>query len=146
MRDKIISQPTYWVEQINGVLYDAIMDFMEANEMKQKDLAKHLGISKGRVSQIINNGEINFRLEKIIEISLKLGMVPQFNLEDKNEFLEKEQINLIQREISNLEDFIESNKKDARVVQLYANTGNDATLETADMMVAEPQEVYCYNG
>lgn len=146
MRDKIISQPTYWVEQINGVLYDAIMDFMEANEMKQKDLAKHLGISKGRVSQIINNGEINFRLEKIIEISLKLGMVPQFNLKDKNEFLEKEQINLIQREISNLEDFIESNINDSRVVQLYANTGNDATLETADMMVAEPQEVYCYNG
>lgn len=93
MRDKIISQPGYWVEQINGKLCDAIMDYMETHYMKRKDLAEHLGISKDQASQIINDGEINFRMEKIVEISLKLGMVPHFNLEDKNEFLEKEFVN-----------------------------------------------------
>lgn len=138
MRDKIISSPAYWVEYINGVLYDAIMDYMEAHNMKQKDLAKHLGISKGRVSQIINDGDINFKIEKIIEISLKLGMIPQFALEDKNEFLEKEQINLIQKEISQMNNFISSNTEDSKVIKLYANTRTSAILEGSEMLVAEP--------
>ena len=129
MRDKIISQPGYWVEQINGVLYDAIIDFMETHNMKRKDLAKHLGISKGRVSQIINDGEINFRLEKIIEISLKLGMVPHFELENKNDFLEKEQISLIQRELANFQNFFTSCKEETRVIQLNSHTENVATLD-----------------
>lgn len=138
MRDKIISQPGYWVEQINGVLYDAIIDYMETHNMKRKDLAKHLGISKGRVSQIINDGEINFRLEKIIEISLKLGMVPHFNLEDKKEFLDKEEIHLVQREINNMEDFIESSQDDFKVVQLHANTKANAIVEISNMNIEEP--------
>lgn len=133
MRDKIISQPGYWVEQINGVLYDAIIDFMETNNMKRKDLAKHLGISKGRVSQIINDGEINFRLEKIIEISLKLGMVPHFELENKNDFLEKEQFSLIQRELANFQDFFISCKEETKVIQLNSHTENVATLKAEQM-------------
>lgn len=90
MREKIISQPSYWVEQINGELYDSIMNYMEVHKMKQKDLAKYLGISKGRMSQIINDGDINFSLEKIIQISLKIGKIPSFRFEDKEEFLEQE--------------------------------------------------------
>lgn len=133
MRDKIISQPGYWVEQINGVLYDAIIDFMETHNMKRKDLAKHLGISKGRVSQIINDGEINFRLEKIIEISLKLGMVPHFELEDKTVFLEKEQISLIQRELKNFQDYFTSCSEETRVIQLNSHTENNAVLKAEQM-------------
>ncbi len=90
MREKIISHPSYWVEQINGELYDSIMNYMEVHKMKQKDLAKYLGISKGRMSQIINDGDINFSLEKIIQISLKIGKIPSFRFEDKEEFLEQE--------------------------------------------------------
>lgn len=143
MRDKIISQPGYWVEQINGVLYDAIMDYMETHNMKRKDLAKHLGISKGRVSQIINDGEINFRLEKIIEISLKLGMVPHFNLEDKNEFLDKEDIHLVQREINNMQDYFESSQDDSKVIQLCISTNSNAIVKTSDMNIEEPLAQTC---
>lgn len=60
--------------------------------MKREDLAKHLGVNKSRVSQIIDYGEINFRLDKIIEISLKLRMVPHFSLEPKAEFLAKDEM------------------------------------------------------
>ncbi len=90
MREKIISQPSYWVEQINGELYDSIMSYMEAHNLKQKDLAKYLGISTGRMSQIINDGDINFSLEKIIQIALKIGEIPTFMFQDKKEFLERE--------------------------------------------------------
>lgn len=83
IRENALNDPAYWVEEINGQLYDAIVMFMEEKNYKRKDLAKHLGISKGRVSQILNSGEINFSLEKIISISLKVGRVPTIKFEKK---------------------------------------------------------------
>lgn len=89
-RERILSSPSYWVEAINGQLYNAIIEFMEAHNMKQKDLARHLNISPGRVSQILNDGEINFSIEKIVDIALKIGKVPSFELVDKATYLRQE--------------------------------------------------------
>lgn len=88
-RDRILNQPSYWVEKVNASLYNAIIDFMEENKMKQKDLAVHLEISNGRVSQILNEGDINFSIEKVIQIALKVGVIPQFNFEKKEEYLKQ---------------------------------------------------------
>jgi transcriptional regulator with XRE-family HTH domain len=89
-REQILENPVYWVEGINGMLYDAIVTYMEKHHMKQKDLAKHLMISPGRVSQILNDGNINFSLEKLIEIALKVDKIPAFLFEDKSSYLERE--------------------------------------------------------
>lgn len=89
-REKMLNHPKYWVEGINGLLYDAIVTYMQKHNMKRKDLAVHLDISPGRVSQILNDGEINFSMEKIIEIALKVGKFPSFEFEDKEVFLERE--------------------------------------------------------
>ncbi|AEL23840.1 helix-turn-helix domain protein [Cyclobacterium marinum DSM 745] len=83
-REQILNQPSYWIENINALLYNAIVDYMEEHNMKQKDLAAHLNISQGRVSQILNDGDINFSLEKVIQIALKVGMYPSFKLEKKS--------------------------------------------------------------
>lgn len=90
IREKILNQPSYWVEGVNGLLYNAIVDYMEAKNLNRTRLAKHLGISKGRVSQILNDGEINFSLEKIIEIALKVDKLPVFEFQEKQEFLDRE--------------------------------------------------------
>ena len=90
IREIILSQPSYWVEGVNGSLYNAILSYMEANNLNRTKLASYLGISKGRVSQILNDGEINFSLQKIIEIALKVGKYPLFEFLDKEAFLEKE--------------------------------------------------------
>jgi predicted XRE-type DNA-binding protein len=89
-REQILENPVYWVEGINGMLYDAIVTYMEKHQMKQKDLAKHLSISPGRVSQILNDGNINFSLEKIIEIAMKVDKIPNFMFEDKSTYLKSE--------------------------------------------------------
>jgi|688.fasta_scaffold1296382_1 transcriptional regulator with XRE-family HTH domain len=89
-REKMLNHPTYWVEGINGLLYDGIISYMKKHKMKRKDLAKHLGISAGRVSQILNDGDINFSLEKIVDIAIKVDKFPIFAFEDKNSFLERE--------------------------------------------------------
>jgi transcriptional regulator with XRE-family HTH domain len=82
----ILNQPSYWVEAINGILYHAIIQYMEKNKLKQKDLAALLEISPGRVSQILNSGDINFSLEKIIHIALKINMFPSFELIEKKDY------------------------------------------------------------
>jgi len=71
IHEKILNQPSYWVEGVNGSLYNAVISYMEANNLNRTKLASHFGISKGRVSQILNYGAVNFSLEKIIEIALK---------------------------------------------------------------------------
>lgn len=88
--EKILNQPSYWVESVNGFLYDAIMTYMETHNLNRVRLAEHLGISKGRVSQILNDGEINFSLEKIIEIALKVDKFPVFEFQDKQKYLHQE--------------------------------------------------------
>ncbi len=83
IQEKILNQPSYWTEGINGILYDAILTYKQENNLNQTQLAKHLSISKGRVSQILNEGAVSFSLEKIIKISLKIGKFPVFNFENK---------------------------------------------------------------
>ncbi len=89
-RADIITTPEYWIEDINGKMYDAMIRYMQENKMTKKDLARHLGISASRLSQILNSGDMNFSIEKIIEISLKINKIPLFLLEDKEDFLNKE--------------------------------------------------------
>ena len=90
LHEKILNQPSYWVEGVNGSLYEAVVSYMEANSLNRTQLAGHLGISKGRVSQILNDGEINFSLEKIIQIALKVGKFPIFKFQDKEDYFQKE--------------------------------------------------------
>ena len=91
IREKILNQPSYWVEKINGCLFDAIVNYMDQHRMKQKDIAKLLDLTPGRVSQILNDGDINFSLDKIIQIALKVDKFPSFEFIDKCTFIEKEQ-------------------------------------------------------
>jgi transcriptional regulator with XRE-family HTH domain len=99
-REQILENPVYWVEGINGMLYDAIVTYMDKHQMKQKDLAKHLSISPGRVSQILNDGNINFSLEKIIEIAMKVDKIPNFLFEDKSTYLQSQRLLTASKQIA----------------------------------------------
>jgi len=90
-REMILNQPSYWIEGVNGFLYEAILNYMKKHGLNRTKLASHLGISKGRVSQILNDGEINFSIEKIIEISLKVDMFPAFEFISKDSYYKKEE-------------------------------------------------------
>lgn len=86
--EKILREPAYWIEAVNGTMYNSILDYMEQNHLNRTQLAAHLGISKGRVSQILNDGQINFSIEKLIEIALKIGKYPVFELKDRETVVE----------------------------------------------------------
>lgn len=109
---RILNEPSYWVEGVNGTLYDSIVNYMEDNNLNRTELSKHLGISKGRVSQILNDGEINFSIEKLVEISLKINKYPIFELKDTEEHI-KDVSNY--REVINFENnyfVVERTKKE----------------------------------
>lgn len=109
--EKILNQPAYWVEAINGTLYNAIVEYMKKNNLNRTQLAQFLGISKGRVSQILNDGRINFSIEKIVEIALKIGKFPAFELDDSASYLNKlEKFNTKKSELA------ENNRRISRAV------------------------------
>lgn len=83
----LLDGPEYWIEGVNGMLYHHIVSFMESNSMNKKQMAEYLGISAGRLSQILND-ESNFRLESLVNLALKLNLYPDFKLVDKSVFLD----------------------------------------------------------
>lgn len=92
VREKILNQPSYWVEDINAFVYNAVLEYMELNNMNRTKLAEHLGLFKGRISQILNNGEINFSIEKLVQIALKVDKFPIFELKDKKEYFRDDEM------------------------------------------------------
>lgn len=85
--EKILAKSSYWIEGVNGDLYNAIMEYMEENNLTKTETAKILGMSKGRLSQILNCGNSNFTIKKLIEISIKVGKYPVFELNDKKSYI-----------------------------------------------------------
>lgn len=96
-RKDILNEPSYWVEDLNGKIYDALIRYKETNNLKQKDLAKLLDITPGRVSQILNSGDINFSYEKMVSIILKLGYFPEFKLALQSK---KEEYDILMHEVN----------------------------------------------
>lgn len=83
----IAQDPSYWVEHINTNMYDAMISYMELKGLNKTQFAAYLGISKGRLSQILNSGEINFSIEKLFTIALKIDKIPRIAFQDKEVFL-----------------------------------------------------------
>ncbi|MBP3942792.1 helix-turn-helix transcriptional regulator [Sphingobacteriaceae bacterium WQ 2009] len=90
MRSKYVEitlDPAYWAERINNDIYDALVTYMEDNNLNQSQFANYLGIPKGRLSQILNSGEANFTIEKLCDIALKINKIPKLQLQDKKLFI-----------------------------------------------------------
>ena len=131
-KEKILNQSSYWVEGINGFLYEVILDYMETNNLNRTKLAEHLGITKGRVSQILNDGEINFSIEKVIQIALKVGVFPDFKFIEKSKYLENIRsqensisINYNHEEVTKLEP---NNRNKGKVISIKQRVENKIAL------------------
>ena len=90
-RKMILNQPGYWIETINAEIYNLLINFMQEKKLKKQDLAAFLGISAGRVSQLLNDGECNFNINTLIEISLKLETFPVLKFENQHHYIAVEQ-------------------------------------------------------
>ena len=80
-REELLSMPEYWVAQIQTEIYRCADQFMEERHMNRTQFAEYLGVSKGYITQLLS-GDYNYSLEKLVELSLKIGYVPQVSFEE----------------------------------------------------------------
>ncbi len=74
-KDKLLKTPEYWFEELQNEIFRQVSEYMQKNKLNQVGLAKKLGVSKGYISQILN-GNANFSLKKLVELSLAIDKVP----------------------------------------------------------------------
>ncbi len=88
-RERIIQSPAYWVGKIQIALYNCAEKFMESHSMNRTQLAAHLGVSKGYISQLLN-GDYDHKLSKLVELALSFGYVPTVEFKPVAEVMEKD--------------------------------------------------------
>lgn len=73
-----------WLQTIENEIILQIHRYMEREKINQTQLAQRLGVSKGRVSQILS-GKLNFSMRTLVELCAKMEVMPilSFHAEEK---------------------------------------------------------------
>jgi len=74
-------QPEFVLTQLQNELYRELTIYMEKNTLSKKQLAEKLGVSPSYISQVLN-GNFNFTVLKLVELSLAIDKVPVIRLEN----------------------------------------------------------------
>jgi len=74
-------QPEFVLTQLQNELFRELTAYMERNALSKKQLAEKLGVSPSYISQVLN-GNFNFTVLKLVELSLAIDKVPVIRLEN----------------------------------------------------------------
>jgi predicted XRE-type DNA-binding protein len=74
-------QPEFILTQLQNELHRELTIYMEKNALSKKQLAEKLGVSPSYISQVLN-GNFNFTVLKLVELSLAIDKVPVIRLEN----------------------------------------------------------------
>ncbi|MCU0472504.1 MAG: hypothetical protein MUC93_03925 [Bacteroidales bacterium] len=94
-REALLKSSEYWTEIIQNKIYNDLADYIQNNDIPNKHFVENLGISKGRVSQILNGANLNFRIDTLVKLCLAIDKIPDFHLVDVNEFISKDSLNTV---------------------------------------------------
>ncbi len=86
---ELLQTETYWTTKIQMELYQAVEHYLAENNMTRAEFAKKLGVTKGYVTQLLN-GDFDHRLSKLVEIALFIGKIPVLQLENMDNYLQKD--------------------------------------------------------
>ena len=92
-REELYLTVEYWLENLQNEIFSEVHTYMDENHMNKSQLAEKLGFSRSYVTQILN-GEFNFSLKKLIELSLAINKAPSLEFEDLSRFIRKKEGNL----------------------------------------------------
>lgn len=96
-RNELLQTKEYWITSLQIALYNCAMQFMAEHEMNRTQLAKHLGVTKGYVTQLLN-GDFDHRISKLVELALAFAVVPEFNFTPISDYVAKDNFKIEQRE------------------------------------------------
>ncbi len=98
---ELIQTSEYWIDEFQNEIFRQVTNYMKSNNLNQKELAESLGFSKGYISQILN-GDCNFTIKKIVELSIKLGKAPILKYQTIEDYYEFEKFKIsFNRDIEN---------------------------------------------
>jgi predicted XRE-type DNA-binding protein len=89
-REDLIKSSEYWIETIQNKVFNDLIVYIEKNNVSNKSIAESLGLSKGRVSQILSGENLNFRLDTLVKLCLAIERIPDFRLIEINDFVTKD--------------------------------------------------------
>lgn len=99
-RKDILKSPEYWIASIQIMLYNCADKFMRATGKNRTQLAEHLGVTKGYVSQLLN-GDYDHKISKFVELSLAFGYVPKVEFVPVDEYLKADDFMKNKKELYN---------------------------------------------
>ncbi|HBL77241.1 MAG: hypothetical protein A2W90_15545 [Bacteroidetes bacterium GWF2_42_66] len=88
-RDELLRTKEYWFETLQNDIYRMVAEYIQKEGMNQTQLAEQLGVSKGYISQIMN-GNFNYTLKKMIELSLALKKAPAFEFKNLEQYIQED--------------------------------------------------------
>lgn len=88
-RDELLRTEEYWFETLQNDIYRMVAEYIQKEGMNQTQLAEQLGVSKGYISQIMN-GNFNYTLKKMIELSLALKKAPAFEFKNLEQYIQED--------------------------------------------------------
>jgi len=91
-REELLKTQEYWFETLQNDIYRIVAEYLENEKINQSQLAEKLGVSRGYISQIMN-GNFNYTLKKLIELSLAVNKAPSFEFKNLNDFIKEDQNN-----------------------------------------------------
>jgi len=75
-RKDLNESPEYWLDNIQNDIFRLLENYRLERGWTRAQLAKEMGFSKGYISQLLNGG-FNHSLLKLIQLSLKVGKIPE---------------------------------------------------------------------
>jgi transcriptional regulator with XRE-family HTH domain len=86
-REKLLRSKEYIVSQLQLGLLNLIGEFKRKKNLKDYELAKELGVSKGYVSQLLNV-TFDHKISKVVELALACNSMPLLYFVDLDKYIE----------------------------------------------------------
>lgn len=101
-KKELLKTPEYWVEEIQNKIFSEVEKYMKANKLNRIKLAEEWGVSKGYITQILQ-GNCNFSLLKLVELSLKMDKAPLIDFLETDVIYEMDKLsNMVNEQFNKL--------------------------------------------
>ncbi|WP_169409382.1 helix-turn-helix domain-containing protein [Dyadobacter beijingensis] len=88
-REQLLRSPIYWLTHLQIEIFNLLNTYMEENNLTPEQVSEKLDVPPFYVSQILN-GNFNFKLSKLVELSLLVGKAPIIRFETIEHIMENE--------------------------------------------------------
>jgi transcriptional regulator with XRE-family HTH domain len=126
-REELLKTEEYWFETLQNEIYRTVAEYIKKEGLNQTQFAQKLGVSKGYISQIMN-GNFNYTLKKMIELSLAVNKAPAFEFKELEKYILEDRQKRFEMQYN---PFFNVTSKQETIPVSSGDTGNSGNLKQA---------------